>query len=80
MAKNLIEVSDKNRRIFGYADQAIFSKNSSIQEIFVSVYCYDTAAGNIRPVLDTRPDDDSNIELNFIKENHRYRLCNNIKK
>ena len=80
MAKELISISDRNGRVFGYADQAIFSHTSGISEIFVSAYCYDSSASLIRPTLDTRPDNDNGIDIDFKKDQFRYRLHNNLTK
>lgn len=80
MTKELISISDRNGRVFGYADQAIFSHTSGISEIFVSAYCYDSSAGLIRPMLDVRPDSDNGIDIDFKKDQFRYRLHNNLTK
>ena len=66
--------------MFGYADQAIFSHTSSISEIFISAYCYDSSAGLIRPTLDVRPDNDNGINIDFKRGQFRYRLHNNLTK
>lgn len=80
MAKELISISDKNGRVFGYADQAIFSNTSGMAEIFVSAYCYDSSAYMIRPTLDVRPDSDNGITLHFRKGTFSYRLGNSFTK
>ena len=80
MTKELISISDRSGRVFGYADQAIFSHNSSMPEIFISAYCYDSSAALIRPTLDIRPNNDNGIYIDFNKDQLRYRLNNNITK
>ena len=67
MAKELITVSDKNGRVFGFADQAVFSKDCGVVELFVSFYCYDSSAYLLRPTLETRTDEDNGITLRFNK-------------
>lgn len=49
MGKGLISLTDYRDQKIAYADQAIFSNNYPVHEIFISAYCYESALNYLKP-------------------------------